>query len=342
MAKRKLTKQQTLRITRNQQKRAARALDTTNTSPPDNQLGPEQEGLVIAHYGNQVDIESLNPINRGQIVPCHLRANLGSIVAGDRVIWCAGEQQGVVTSCLSRHNELVRPDSFGNIKTVAANVDQMFIVLALEPLAHTNLIDRYLVVAETTDINPVIILNKIDLLNEQNHQELSKLLALYEKLHYTILRTSIKTGYGISELKANVVGKTSIFVGQSGVGKSSIIQALLPHESIKIGKLSHGASKGKHTTTHSQLYHFPNGGDCIDSPGIREFGLWHLPADTVAAGFREFQPYLQQCQFRNCQHRAEPGCALLEAVQQGNIAAARMDSYQQIIASLEDVVIRGR
>lgn len=340
MAKRRLTKHQSKRITQNQQQYSERALNPSKNIDNDSQLGPEQTGLVIAHYGTRVEVENLDPENAGQIVSCHLRANLGSIVAGDRVVWRANEQQGVIVSCLERRNELSRPDSFGKTKTIAANVEQMFIIIAPQPPAHMNLIDRYLVIAETTDIQPTIILNKTDLLDEANKEELDQLLTLYSTLRYDTLQVSVKTGAGLAALKAQASDKTNIFVGQSGVGKSSIIQALLPHETIKIGKLSHAMSKGKHTTTNAQLYHFPEGGDCIDSPGIRELGLWHLQADEVAAGFREFQDYLNQCQFRNCRHCSEPGCALRAAVQEGHITAARMESYQQIIASLDDIVMR--
>ena len=132
---------------------------------------------------------------------------------------------------------------------------------------------------------------------------------------------------------------TAIFVGQSGVGKSSVIQYLLPDEEIKVGKLSEQVKKGRHTTTHARLYHFPTGGDCIDSPGIREFGLWHLTEDDVTAGFRELTPCMGQCRFRNCRHQQEPGCALQNAVTSGAISKERFQSYQLIVASLNDVTV---
>jgi ribosome biogenesis GTPase len=127
-----------------------------------------------------------------------------------------------------------------------------------------------------------------------------------------------------------------VFVGQSGVGKSSLINVLLPGVDLKVGELSEQTRKGKHTTTTARLFHFPKGGDLIDSPGIREFALWHLEPERLLDGFVEFRPYLGHCRFRDCKHEHEPGCAILEAIESGKISASRMESYQRILQSLQE------
>ena len=241
---------------------------------------------------------------------------------------------------LDRTSEIFRPDSYGHLKTVAANVDQMLITIAPQPEPHENLIDRYLVAAHCHEISPVIILNKSDLLEPFNRESLLKLSNLYRNLGYQILHVSTKTEEGVDQLESILADKTSIFVGQSGVGKSSIVKKLLPQEAIKIGELSDAVIKGKHTTTYSRLFHFKNGGSCIDSPGIREFGLWHIDKDDLIKGFTELHHHAQHCQFRNCSHNQEPGCAIKKALKTGEISDTRFTSYQRILHSLDDVTIK--
>lgn len=331
LSKRRLSKQQIKQV----QKRRSAAAKVPRSAPDDSQLGPEQPGLILSHYGKQADVENTDDQT---VVRCHLRANLGNMAAGDRVLWRAGAEGGVVTALFPRDSELHRPDSFGKLKLVAANVTQLVITMAPEPQPHANLIDRYLVVAETLKLEPLLLLNKGDLLPPDS--TLPPLLASYTALGYKTLQVSARTGEGMAELRQHLSCGTSIFVGQSGVGKSSIIQTLLPDHDIKIGALSEQEQKGRHTTTYARLYHFPFGGNCIDSPGIREFGLWHVSAEQVAEGFCEFRAHVHNCRFRNCSHQHEPACALQDAVQQGQVSAERFQSYQQIIASLDAVDIR--
>lgn len=330
MSKRRLSKQQSARI--NQRRQV-----NEGAREGQEQLGAEQEGLVISHLRNQADIE---PIAGGPIVRCHLRANLGPIVAGDRVLWQPGDSAGVVSSVFSRTSQLQRPDSYGKLKLIAANVDLMIITIAPEPPAHDNLIDRYLLLAACFGLNTIIVLNKADLLAGQENTQM--LLHRYQQLGYQTFQISAKQESSLQPLKAYLSTVTSIFVGQSGVGKSSIIQTLLPDEQIKIGDLSTQVKKGRHTTTHARLYHFPFGGHCIDSPGIRELGLWHLNADQVILGFPEFQQYIEQCRFRDCSHRHEPGCALLDAVAAKQVSLARFASYQNILATIDDVHVHSQ
>lgn len=315
MSKRRLSLQQSRRIA--QQNDQGAAGDLTGS-----------EGLVISPLRQQAEIEDCFS---GERYRCHLRANLPPLTVGDRVIWQPGSPTGVVVALKPRHNCIQRPDSFGNLKLVAANVDCALIVLAPEPVAHANLIDRYLVALHALDIRPVLVLNKSDLLTP-DHPMLA-LAAGYEALGYTCLKVSAQNPASLAPLQSVLAEGTSILVGQSGVGKSSLLQALLPAEAIKIGELSEGVAKGRHTTTHARLYQFPLGGQCIDSPGIREFGLGHLSAEQVAQGFVEFEDFLGRCKFRNCLHQQDPGCALIQAREEGAISAERFASYQQILAS---------
>ena len=305
MAKRQLNRRQNWRIEKIQEERAARAakreshtLDTLEGGD----LGPEQLGLVIAHFGVQVEVEALDGELAGQVCRCHLRANLPALVTGDQVVWRAGNQGiGVIVAQLPRNTELCRPDSRGQLKPVAANVDLIVIVFAPLPEPHPNLIDRYLVAAEHAGITPLLLLNKADLIDAQNGPALEALLAVYRQLGYPLLEVSAHEGGGMQALQERLNGHVSVFVGQSGVGKSSLVNSLLPG---------------------------------IDSPGIREFGLGHVSRDDVEAGFIEFHELLGHCRFRDCKHDREPGCALLKALEEGRIQQQRMNSYRHILSSL--------
>lgn len=331
MGKKQLSKKQTGRI--EARREASRIRHTPHA---DQQFGDEQQGLVITHLRNVADVQSVNDSER--IVRCHLRANLGAIVAGDRVLWQEGaEAGGVITSVYPRSSELYRPDSYGKMKLIAANVDRLVITFAPEPEVHANLLDRYLILAASVGLKAILVLNKADLL--ESHPAVQRILETYQQLGYLTFRVSAKDSHSLDSLKHELEDGISIFVGQSGVGKSSIIQTLLPEEQIKIGALSEQVKKGKHTTTHAKLYHFPFGGKCIDSPGIRELGLWHLTPDAISLGFPEFAEYTDLCRFRDCSHQHEPGCALLEALAQNKVSRQRFDSFQNIVGSLNDVQI---
>ena len=335
MSKRKLTRRQAWRINKIQEEREKRASgrdERADEALAAGDLGSEQEGLITAHFGTQVEVESAP----GSSQRCHLRANLEGLVTGDRVIWCAGEPTGVVVAQRNRDSALCRPDPYGKLKPVAANIDQIFIVIAPFPEPHANLIDRYLVAAENVGIEPVILLNKTDLLQTDDalQQRMETLLAIYPTLEYRVLKAS-KLG-AMEELHSALKGRTSVFVGQSGVGKSSLINTLLPDADLLVGALSESTQKGTHTTTTAQLFHLPTGGTLIDSPGIREFGLWHMSKEQVEQGFREFRPYLGTCKFRDCQHQHEPGCAILAAADAGNVSEHRLESYRRIVASLDE------
>lgn len=336
MSKRQLSRRQSWRIGKIQEERAARAakreerlLETLEGGD----LGPERHGLVIAHFGVQVDVED----DDGSVCRCHLRANLPALVTGDRVVWRAGNQgQGVIVAQLPRRSELCRPDNRGQLKPVAANVDQIVIVFAPLPQPHANLIDRYLVAAEHAGIRPLLLLNKADLLDAENGAFIDDLLGTYRQLGYPVLEVSAQEGAGLQALRAALNDRISVFVGQSGVGKSSLVNRLLPGVDLKVGALSELTGKGTHTTTTARLFHFPEGGDLIDSPGIREFGLGHVSRADVEDGFIELRELIGHCRFRDCRHDREPGCALLRALEEGRIQPQRLASYRHIIASLPE------
>jgi ribosome biogenesis GTPase / thiamine phosphate phosphatase len=330
MGKRRLTLQQQRRIAdqqRRKQVHADPADDTQNLSDP-------MEGRVIARFGKQVEIASYRENPQEPRIRCFIRANITDITTGDHVIFRRGPGTGIVESVLPRRSLMARPDNSGNLRPLAANVDLMTIVFAPRPEAHQNLIDRYLVAAVSLGITPLLVCNKIDLV-EQSPGSVRELIDLYAQLNVPVIEVSTKRQTGLDQLQSALTNKTTVLVGQSGVGKSSILNSLIPDASAQIGDLSQVA-KGRHTTTKSQYYNLPFGGGLIDSPGIREFGLWHMSPRDVAAGFSEFRPLLGTCRFRDCQHQNEPGCAVLEAVETGIIDRRRYTSFAQIVRDLSN------
>ncbi len=275
--------------------------------------------------------------NAGRLYQCQQRKSVGQVVSGDIVEWQKEDSStGVITSVKERRTVLQRPDINGKLRIIAANIDQVFIVVAHSPALNTGLVDRYLVAAENSGIQPLIVLNKIDLPTVEQLQQLKQQLQLYQYIGYQVIYTSAKKEHGCDELITLLRGKNNIFVGQSGVGKSSLINTLLDNVNARTGEVSDATGKGKHTTTTACLYPLKNEeGYIIDSPGIREFGLTQISDEDVLYGFREFRPFIGECKFRNCHHQNEPGCVLLQAVKDGEISQQRWDSYQRIIASLE-------
>ncbi|MCK5817700.1 MAG: small ribosomal subunit biogenesis GTPase RsgA [Psychromonas sp.] len=328
----KLSKNQARQVQSNQTKRLKKI---SNTESQDPEVGSLLQGLVISRFGQHADIED----NDGNIERCNLRRGIKSLVTGDRVVWRAGNEsfqgvKGVVEAVHARTTVLTRPDYYDGIKPIAANIDQIIIVCAIEPKFSRNLLDRYLVACENIAIKPIIVFNKSDLIDEA-HTLVDGELQVYRNIGYKVLYSSMYDD-GLSDLKSIMKDKINIFVGQSGTGKTSLLNTLLPDVNALTGKISENSKLGKHTTTTARLYHFLEGGDLIDSPGIREFALWHLSIDSIASGFIEFRPFLGKCKFRDCKHKREPGCALEQAVAQGKINAERFESFFCILETMDD------
>ncbi len=317
MKNRRISKQQQARIEKKQQ--SLRQKDIVH----DDLLC---EGLVIMRHSKHAYVED----SKGNLIHCSIRPSVDSIVAGDRVIWQEdGYQNGVIVSRQPRKSVLGRPDANAKIKPIAANITQILIVIAPFPSTSWSLLDSYLVMSDFLNIAPFIILNKTDLPCDEIQ---TSLLKNYEPLGYPILFTNQKI-IDDKKLKKILHNQTSVLVGQSGVGKSSIIAKILPEESnnIRTGGLSNANQTGCHTTSNSKFYHLTCGGAIIDSPGIRELSLWNMPNEQIAAGYREFKPYVSQCKFRNCSHKDTPGCAIINAVKNKIIDVNRYQNYLKMI-----------
>ncbi len=300
-----------------------------NSTTPDTIHQPST-GLVIVNYGKSMLVEDA----AGVLHRCVARRNLGSIVCGDRASWeVTGKQEGVITAIAPRRSVLARADGTDRQRPLAANIEQIVIVAAPEPVLEPFLIDKYTVAAELANATPALVINKADLLDAAARSELESRLVDYVDTGYPVVYTSARQNRGLEQLADRLTGKTSILVGQSGVGKSSLIKRLLPELDIAIGRLSAASGQGRHTTTTTTLYHLPHGGDLIDSPGVRDFHLGQVDPDALAAGFREFRPHLGHCRFNNCRHVSEPDCAVIAAVEDGSISARRLESYRRLLAS---------
>lgn len=328
MSKRKLTDQQTRHIHRIQQARLERSKRAPTADANPSQLGPELPGLVVANFGATLLVED----EARHIYRCAARSNLGQIVCGDEVVWQAsGAEEGVISAIMPRRSLLARPTRHVDSKPVAANTDLILVVVAPQPAVQTALIDRYLAAAELAGIEAQLVINKVDTLNAHGRHDLEQMLGVYAPIGYTTHFVSAHVGLGLTELRAALNGKTCVFAGQSGVGKSSLISFILPDLEIQIGRLTHASHLGRHTTTVSRLYHLPGPGAVIDSPGVRDFGLWHWEKEQILFGFREFRPFLGRCKFSDCAHLNEPDCALRAAARSGEVSAQRLGNYHEIV-----------
>lgn len=298
-----------------------------------NQTGSDrpQHGTVMAAFGRHYEVRLDQPAQgQQQVIKCDPRGKKSIYACGDHVdIQLTSLDQGVITALQPRLNLLWRSDAFRQ-KLIASNLTQVVIVVATEPGFSDLLISRCIAAAEHQHIKPLIVLNKVDL--RERLDTARKLLQPFAALGYRIVELSALDG--AATLLPYLASERSIFVGQSGMGKSTLTNALIPEAQAATREISEALDSGKHTTTFARLYPFESGGWLIDSPGMQAFGLAHLDTDELATSFIELRPHLGKCRFRDCQHNAEPGCALSAAVKAGAINQRRMEHYRLIRAEI--------
>jgi ribosome biogenesis GTPase len=295
MSKRHLTTQQKSRI---------QALQDTRTGV---------RMRVVAQFGRNLEVEN----DSREVFPVTLRQNLPPIVTGD---WVLVNEDKVIEQLLPRANLIERPSQLGKRKPIAANVDQVLLMIAPSPAASLLMIDRYLVQLHALALPVIIVINKSDL----GLDEVDPVIELYQSLEYSLVQISSLENH-LNTLPEKLVNKTNILLGQSGVGKSSFIHALDPELNIRIGDLSE-TEQGKHTTTTTRLYQV-GVADIIDSPGVYDIATWHLSPEQLRSGFIEFEQYKKDCQFHNCTHTHEPVCGVKKAVESGLIVDSRYHNY---------------
>lgn len=300
------------------------------------------KGIVIRSTGSWYDVREED----GNITTCKFKGKFkiagikstNPIAVGDHVsfILMSEENTGLIQKLEERDNYIIRKSTKLSKQThiIASNIDFAFLVITLHhPRTSTGFIDRFLVTAEAYHIKAVLVFNKADLFSEEDQKQILDLIEIYEKIGYQCLQTSTMSGQGIDSLKALMKDKTSLFSGHSGVGKSALVNAIEPGLQLKTGAISKVHQKGKHTTTFAEMHPLHFGGYIIDTPGIKEFGMVDMEKETLSGYFPEMKNRLQLCKFNNCLHLNEPQCAIINAVENGEIAQSRYINY---LAILED------
>jgi len=297
-------------------------------------------GRVLEGYGSSYTV-----LYRNALFSCMLRGKFrrildetyNPIAVGDRIKFTKlDEKSGVIEELLPRRNRISRPTKWGPLKEriIAANVDQIVAVVSTkDPPLKTGLIDRMLLVAERENLRGVICINKIDLIKKEDVQTE---IETYQNLRYCVNAMSAVTGEGVEELRNILKDKFSVFLGQSGVGKSAILNALQPGLNLKVREISDYSGKGKHTTSYVAAVPCDFGGMIADTPGFRDFGLWGIEPEDAGSLFREFRRYAGKCKFIPCSHIHEPDCAVKDAYERGAIAASRYENYVRIYESFDE------
>lgn len=295
-----------------------------------------QEGVVIKSTGSWYEVRN----DKGEIVLCRLRGKIrldglrttNPVAVGDRVIYEkeSNKDTCVINNILPRYNVIVRK-SVNLSKAshiIASNIDQAILVATIaQPRTSTGFMDRFLVTAEAYHIPTTIVFNKCDLYDDEQMAAAEELISVFENIGYHSFMISAKTGFQCDELKEIMKDKVSLFSGHSGVGKSALINRLDPNLNVRVGEISDVHEKGKHTTTFCQMFPLSFGGYIIDSPGIKEFGLYDMEKDTLAQRFPEMRNLMHECKFSNCTHLHEPHCAIKRAVEENLIADWRYNDY---------------
>jgi ribosome biogenesis GTPase len=291
------------------------------------------EGTVIAMHGPLVRVQVGN---QTLVVASRRRLNweggsphAARLVVGDRVSLEMHQEDGVIVAVHARRNSLLRrAPSKNRAQVLAANVDQALLVFAaLEPPLKQGLLDRFLVACELAGIAAVITINKVD----QGIGQLESVLSVYEGLGFTVRRVSARTGWGLGAIRRLLVDRTSLFCGPSGAGKSSLLNAVYPGFRLKVGELSESTGKGRHTTSLAELMPLPYGGFVVDTPGLKEFGVWDITAEQLTGAFPEIARHAGDCRYADCLHLTEPDCAVQKAVEAGEIDGGRIASYRKIL-----------
>ncbi len=297
------------------------------------------KGLVIKSTGSWYQILS----DTGQRVDCRIQGKFrlkdikttNPIAVGDRVEFELEPEleTGVITQLEERKNYIIRKsvNLSKQAQIIAANLDQAFLIVTLaSPRTSLGFIDRFLVTAEAYDIPAILIFNKLDLFSEEGLEILAEYEQIYTDLGYSCYHVSAKEGTNIEQIKTLLKDKVTLISGHSGVGKSTLINAILPEAEVKTGAVSDWSDKGQHTTTFAEMYTLPFGGYLIDTPGIRELGVFDIEPQDLGRLFPEFRERMGDCRFHNCRHINEPGCAVLAALETGEIEPSRYDSYLSI------------
>lgn len=301
-----------------------------------------KKGIVIKSTGSWYTVKT----SEGEIIDCRIKGNFrikgirstNPIAVGDQVELTVmqedsnaeGLQVGLINNIIERKNYIIRksPNLSKESHIIAANIDQAFLIVTIsQPLTSTTFIDRFLVSAEAYRIPCRLIFNKIDLYQDEQLQKMESMIAVYEKIGYICLKVSATENTGMDTLKEMIKDKTNVFSGHSGVGKSTIINSLQPGIGLKTGNISEAHHSGKHTTTYSEMISLDFGGYIIDTPGIKGFGLLEMEKEEISHYFPEMFQLLNDCQYYNCTHTHEPGCAVKKAVAEGEIAESRYDTY---------------
>ncbi len=282
----------------------------------------------------------------GEVVPASLAGRLKQedkkglkLSVGDHVMIEPGDHGSDwrVVSIEPRRSVLARREPGGRRgeRVLAANVDQVLVVFSIaKPEPHFRMIDRFLVVCEANDLEAHLVVNKVDL--AEDPQALDALAHPYERAGYQVHRTSVMSGDGLAELRSVLHGKVTAVTGPSGVGKSSLLNTLHPGIALRIGEISESVNKGRHTTVGAKLIPLPDGaeGYLVDTPGLREIGMWGLPSESLDQCFPEFRPYLGECKFQDCKHDVEPGCAVSAGLKRGEVDRGRHESYIKLLGEL--------